>query len=463
MKKFMVICGFALATALFGFTSLDLESPASPHAYEITLRECFENCLPSAIHISEYGRQAAEEFLIGFTSMFVNVYMEWAEWDRDTNIPRRSGQFTRFRGQGELYDFFEYVPQGITFSPIEEEYRGGLAFYHVCGNRVYEAPWLLVHHESDWTTYHFADYFRLFDFDGSGVPDIFIHFMQTFVGGYAGFYRIFRYVDGEYRMLEIKAFDEYGELLPRWMGAWIGRAHEILRDSYGRLIVFIDSMYHGMEFYQQLILTETHAELHFLPVVTVFDYETWLDWQKHHWPGFVQRGPGWSDWSDAVSWLDYCPNPTIFGTDITIERVESLVELEQEIYDSIRELLGLTNTNPLVGAWEITFEVDHDIQGIYFWESIVFYADGYGEFLFPYGSVSTELFRWRTDGNVVYYQIAAWKQELDSHGHRGGIDEGPTVWWGLERRAYFRFYNDWLIFYDGHEEVVELARVNESG
>ena len=339
MKKLLVVCGSIVTFVLFGFLVSAFGNQISFRPLADAPSECHALSYPTATHISKYGRRVAEEFLSSMTSMFVNVYIEWVDWDQKTNMHIRTGQFTRFRGQGELFGVVDYEPQGIIFVPVED-YRGRMPFYHGRGNRIYEAPWIYVRRESGWTSYHFAEYFRLFDFDGSGIPIIFIHFMQTFQGGYAGFYRIFRYIDGEYRMLEMKAVDEEGELLP-WWRAWIGRIHEILMDSDGRLITFIDSLYHGLEAYEHLILTDSYAKLHYFAGVTGYNGGTWLEWQKHHWPGFVVTEEGWWDWSNAISWLDYHPNPTIFGTNITLERVESLVDLEQEIENSIRERLGL--------------------------------------------------------------------------------------------------------------------------
>lgn len=290
---------------------------------------------------AEEGWQgAAEEFLSTMTSIFVNVYMEVAEWEV-TNVPVRTGRFMLWHGQGEIFGMaVDYEPQGIFFVPEATHGHHRLVFYYN-NDRVDYAPWLIVQHFAEhgieWATHHFAEYFRLFDFDGSGIPDILIHFRQIFEGGYAGFYRIFRYIDGEYRMLEMAAYDKNGEPLPDWQ-AWIGQGHELLQDSYDRLIVFVNSEYHGLLRYHHLVFIDTHAELH---LVVEPDNEQLLEWQKHHWPGFVVTEEGWHDWANATSWLekDY---PTIFGTDIVLARIPSLTDLEREIDSLIRSRLAIT-------------------------------------------------------------------------------------------------------------------------
>lgn len=94
------------------------------------------------------------------------------------------------------------IPE-IYIAILEDQPGTGQGFFTREGNQITEAPWLLVEtfQGSDliWTELRYANDFRLFDFNGNGIPDILVHFNQIFEGGYAGVYRIFRYIDGEYR------------------------------------------------------------------------------------------------------------------------------------------------------------------------------------------------------------------------------------------------------------------------
>jgi len=232
-------------------------------------------------------RQAAVELLSTMDSLFTRV--AWlCEGDEETEI------------------FFPY---------------GAWRFFDRQGNRIEYAPWIYATQY----TQHFADYFRIFDFDGDGIPEILIHFHQTFEGCYGGFYRIFRYTNGAYHMLEISAYAE-GELLP-WVN--FGNVHQIFIDGYGRTITLIDSELSGME-YAQLVLAEGRAKLNQIPL----PHWTWEEWREHHWIEW-----DYQTWEIKDSWLNH--NPTIFGTDIPLTPLQPLTDLGNQLFKYAQNLRGM--------------------------------------------------------------------------------------------------------------------------
>jgi len=168
-------------------------------------------------------------------------------------------------------------------------------FYDAGGNRIENAPWI---YNITPNSFHYADYFKLVDLDFDGIPEILLHFHQTFEGSYGGFYRIFAYRNGVYQMLEITS----GQL--EWIS--FGNVHQLFVDGYGRIITILDSELHGMD-YNQIVISESYAE--FFPVA--LPEWDWYSWREHHWQVWDQQ-----TWELLDSWLDH--NPTIFGTYIDL-------------------------------------------------------------------------------------------------------------------------------------------------
>jgi len=269
--------------------------------------------------ISEYGRQAAEDFLFTMTTIFTDVLHAEVEYV-DGNRVRPAERF-RVGWDLETHEAImtDIIPE-FYIDFMESGVWNSMAFFDRHHNRVYDAPWLEVNRGDDWTSYRYANHFRLFDFDNDGIPEILIHYRQTFDGGYAGAYHIFRYVDGAYRRLE-QVLIENGEA-HNWPWAWISSAHTLFWDSNGKIISFIDSMYHGVNRYEHLVLTNEHAEFH---VLASLDWQSnWEAWEAHH----------WYEWNEPRdSWMNH--SPTIFGTNISLTPIESMTELEDEITRSI--------------------------------------------------------------------------------------------------------------------------------
>ena len=224
--------------------------------------------------ISEYGWQVAADFLSDFTSIFTDVHHAEIIWDDDLGIGIDSTPWAYVQ---RFEDIDWYGEPGVSY------------------------------------TFHYANYFKLFDFDGNGIPDIFVHFQQTFEGCYGGFYRIFRYIDGEYHMMEMAAFRNSQQ--QEWVN--FGATHQLFIDANGRFITLIDCEISVME-YTQLIFADNRVEFHQLPY-HINDSWDWEEWRAHH----------WAEWGDEAfgipgiidSWL--YNSPTIFRTDIPISPLHS--------------------------------------------------------------------------------------------------------------------------------------------
>ena len=113
--------------------------------------------------------------------------------------------------------------------------------------------------------------------------------------------------------------------------------------------------------------------------------------------------------------------------------------------------------NSLVGTWKVAEEIDHDVQGLYFWDTIVFRADGYVEVHFPYGPVPMELFQWRTYENILYSRQSYWHQRLDVTGDSDFDDEGSIMWSEREDEMNFYFSGNRLVIFND-ESRIELIK-----
>ncbi|MCL2398361.1 MAG: hypothetical protein FWC91_01290 [Defluviitaleaceae bacterium] len=280
------------------------------------------NVLTEQPNISEYGWQIAAEFLSGFTTLFTGVSHAEIIWDEDTHMPVATGRFIPGWDSESQQLLTTYELPEISFAPIAVR---SSAFLDRYGNIITNAPWAYIQRFDNYTqedeltfsySHHYANHFKLFDFDNSGIPEIFIHFQQTFEGCYGGFYRIFRYTDGAYRMLEMTAFQD-GEQL-----SWVnfGEVHDLFIDADGRIITFVNCMLSGSE-YGHLILTDTHAELHIISSPYI-----WEEWYQHHREVWDQTPYGHER---IDSWVFH--NPTIFGTDVSISPLHPLTDLGDEL------------------------------------------------------------------------------------------------------------------------------------
>jgi len=254
--------------------------------------------------ISEYGWQVAADFLRGFDSLFTTVGFPRVTWDRESGAARMEGYHAWF---GEIDP--DVRPEIVFFSSYIADHDVG--FFDRDGNQITGVPWL-----GEW---HYANYFSLFDFNSSGIPDILVHYHQTFEGSYGGFYRIFRYIDGKFAALEMTTYFD-GEPFHRWLS--FNSIHDLFLDETGRIITLLESELVGFEI-THLVLTDNRAEFHHLLDWAYFD---WYEWQEHHWR-LTEDTPFGRILID--DWL--ANNPTIFGTDIRITPLDPFYDLGAEL------------------------------------------------------------------------------------------------------------------------------------
>jgi len=268
--------------------------------------------------ISEYGWQVAADFLSDFTSLFTRVYRARFIWDIwDETLGTVGTAVLMPLGIWDSVSQQVIVPyESLEISFVQTYGRGQGGFFDRQGNRIYDTPWA-------YNSHHYANYFNLFDFNNNGIPDIIVHFQQTFCGCYGGLYRIFRYVDGKYRMLEMVTFIN-NELLP---SANFGSIHNLYIDDGGRIITFVNSEMPGM-WYDHLVITDYRAEFHHIASANSYN---WDAWQEHHWREW-ERIPYGYKVTDC--WASH--NPTIFGTDISIARLDPFTDLGTELYNYLQ-------------------------------------------------------------------------------------------------------------------------------
>jgi len=266
--------------------------------------------VPPPWEISEYGRQVAKDFLSEMTTIFTTVGSAQQVWDSDKNELVSTGLFS------VGWDFETHQPITADVAPKIWFIWNNGGFFDGNEDRIYDAPWLWL------SSYHFASSFRLFDFDGNGIPEIFVHFTQTFEGCYGGFYWIFRYIDGQYKMLKYYANGAESS----W--GLLNSSHNLFFDYSDRIIAVINCELNGMA-YEHLVLTDDYAELHYLVGPSGADWDAWY---RHH----------WEEWDRASGvrvdgWMFH--NSTIFGTDIPITPIQSLTALEAELTAEITQKL----------------------------------------------------------------------------------------------------------------------------
>ena len=277
------------------------------------------------INLGEYGyhAQVAAEFLSQMTSIFTGVFREQVDWS--SGEPVGTGEFWGWDNVNRVQIITDEMPE-IALMTLGDRRLG---FFGKDGERIYEAPWMSTYQSGEWSTSFYASYFRIMDLDDNGIPEILIHFQQTFDGGYAGFYRIFRYVDGEYRILELRGVSD-GETQER---IGLGGRHRFFRDALGRTVAHTDSMYHGMLKYEQLTILNGTAEFHLL---LEMDGDNWEAWESFHWITFDNAT---GRWEIADAW--FLNEPTIFGTDIALAIIEPEHAIEVAITKEIMRYLGL--------------------------------------------------------------------------------------------------------------------------
>lgn len=265
--------------------------------------------------ISEYGWQMAVDFLMDFPSLF-------------TEMPKVGGDnwFGLDAGGRHTHYFiaWEYVAEGRYRQLVRHStppfyhmhMPGRVGFFDRYGNNLYDEIWVGGNN-------HYANYFKLLDFDGTGIPDIFVHFQQTLDGSYWGWYRIFRYVDGAFRWLEPVTYAQGRQ----YAQSRYSRSYRMFVAETGRLISALTCVFSHAPGYYHVMITDYRVEFHQLAWMDdgVENYEAW---NAHHW---INRGsiPGQGSYL-IDCWL--CNDPVIFGTDIRIAPFHFFDVLAEEMY-----------------------------------------------------------------------------------------------------------------------------------
>ena len=251
---------------------------------------------------------ALEAFLEQMTTIFLPPAWAEAIWDSQLNQETLTGRF--ILGWGPNWEPL------ITYDTpdIYVVWNGG-GFFDSAGNYIASAPWLLIWHSSGWNFYNYASSFQLFDFDKSGIPDVVVHFSQTFEGCYSGWTEVFRYVNGAFVSLARQG--------------WFSSLHQLFVDDLGRVIAFKSCDLHGEYSFSQVIITDYIFELH--TIASLDDsHLTWQEWHDIHWSEWGQTA---DSWGMIDGWLFH--NPTIVGTDIRISPLEPFHSLQETMTERI--------------------------------------------------------------------------------------------------------------------------------
>jgi len=261
--------------------------------------------------ISEYGRRVATEFLREFTTLFIDVGVEEMVWSSD-GLLEATGLFI-IGWDGSWQPITTDIMPEIWHTYWETQRS---EFFNQYGERIYDAPWLdtFVRERdgNEITRSRYAESFSLYDFDGNGIPTIIIHYMIAHEG-YHWYSKIFRYIDGEYKL-------QTGDW--SWPPIWFGT--RMFWDDSGNIIAYNFFQPAGEGFYHQIVFTDQGIDLHLLAELDAFedDFHAWL---YHH------------------NVLFHDPAPTIIGTDISLIPIERLFYLESAIAAEITAQLGGTD------------------------------------------------------------------------------------------------------------------------
>lgn len=143
--------------------------------------------------ISDFGHRAAENFLSQFTTIFSGV-----------GLRRQDGQFVDvgFGCDGTRREILLYETPYIFWDEASNRFYDQFENF-IAGRFFYDGTFLKYENTQDFPWFYggiwFANDFSLYDFDGSGIPQIVIYFGTMAGADGLSPIHLFRFVDGEYR------------------------------------------------------------------------------------------------------------------------------------------------------------------------------------------------------------------------------------------------------------------------
>ena len=224
--------------------------------------------------ISEYGWQVAADFLRDMTSIFTGIVQAEVVWDDDVMDYIETGRFILGHDRSTHKWITTYDVPDLYYVLHRHGIRG---IYNLQGERIHEAPWMC-----SWGS-AYAVWFDLFDFDNTGIPEIMITMMPIFDGvqtGPTSWEEVFRYVDGEYRRLELRTQrNQHGYYTSMW-----NIPNNIFLDESGRFITLYSDSKSGTFFgFEELFITDDYVMLYpvFILCREEHDDEVWRAWHDH--------------------------------------------------------------------------------------------------------------------------------------------------------------------------------------
>ena len=296
----------------------------------------FLQAVPPTMPISDFGRQAAEDFLTQFFTIFTDIPIPaTGGWGM------AEGQFRSYREvNGQWQEIITYEVPDFYFREDPNNWENS-GFYDRHGNRI-TAPWIL----DDWV---YATGFSLWNLSNTGIPDILVYYWGNYVGSGDGGTpaSLFRFIDGEYRRVaRISSWN--GETF-YWMSGEFRYYHDALGNlikhfppfvdlsaSYYYLtfannimeldrIALLDQYFDGLDmhhFWANFITGETNIPLEDFPVY-------------HAWEGLSPSSPSYFiPGTNPVysGWEGLSPSPHFIpGTNMPLTRIMPLTDLRSEI------------------------------------------------------------------------------------------------------------------------------------
>ncbi|MCL2216998.1 MAG: hypothetical protein FWB91_08275 [Defluviitaleaceae bacterium] len=252
------------------------------------------------------GREATEEFLSQFTTLFQGI-LSWRDLET-----------------GGFYARHPETWQWIETDGTSLVYFGGTRFEHCCGSDfIFDGKSffdrdgkLIIDASFIGSSFEYvggrrtsvAKSFYLYDFDVDGIPEIIIEFFywtESGFGFFADYKRIYKFIDG--------AFEEVGRVL-------VGGT-TFFHDPDGNVILLYNIGYFGAYGYYYLNFVDGGMELVRIISPIAEDWPlSFQSWDAHHW-SFRNN--------ESTTY-------TMYGCGTHLTRIPRLTELERELTEILR-------------------------------------------------------------------------------------------------------------------------------